>query len=165
MAPSVATAARRGESAASQGRITMEAFGGRVLDRELTTRVRAGQNPTPALRAIGGFLQDVQARRFQTEGAYDGRRWAPLAEHTLAARPAGQGTAILQASGQLRDSLLHGGVHASHDEMRWQTDVAYARFVNRRRPIVAVRDENRRRMLRLLSHWLRTGELQRETPR
>lgn len=110
---------------------TLEVLGEEVVSRRLLRFEGNVKDARPAFRRIAPLLEAATLRRFESEGAYGGEKWAPLAASTLARKPAGQG--ILVASGRLRASLTQetaadGIRQMTPQSFRWGSSVPYGRF-------------------------------------
>lgn len=154
-------------------RITFEAFGEQILDRQLSLRVEAGQDLGPAMGEVARFVMKVLAKRFNTQGAYGSPRWAALSqERRDEKKRLGLDPRILHATLKLRDSLTKRGaagqiLRTGRDLMQLETDLFYGRFHQRgegqkvRKPVY-IADDNRRRFIKIIQRYLRTGEVASE---
>jgi phage gpG-like protein len=106
----------------------------------------------PLGRQLGRIVADSNERRYSTRG---NGRWAPLAASTQARKArAGQDSRILRATGALHNSLVHPQMNAeSGTELRFGTDVPYARFADR-----GTRNEPQRKLMELRPSEVRETE-------
>jgi hypothetical protein len=111
----------------------------------------------PALRKIRDEFADVERQHFASGG---GNRWPPLAAATLRdKRLHGYPARPLVRTGDLLASLTSA---PSIEEIRPRrlrvgTNLYYARFVNKRRPLIAVTPEFRRRAVAAVNDHLTGG--------
>lgn len=105
--------------------LEFEVFGDVQISRKLLRFGDRAMDAEPAFRRILSQMEDDIAELFSTEGSSGGDAWEPLAESTLQRKARlGQGSAILQATRALLDSLTsdtHGeGIReATGDELRF----------------------------------------------
>jgi phage gpG-like protein len=102
-----------------------------VISRTMLRFEKAAEDARPAFRTIAHLLERAALQRFESEGAYGGEKWAPLAPSTVARKGAGKG--ILVDSGRLRASLTQETAADSirvllPQEMRWGSTVPYGKF-------------------------------------
>lgn len=154
-------------------RITFEAFGEQILDRQMSLRVDAGQNLGPAMQEVARFVMKVLKRRFDLQGAYGSPRWAALSQARIDEKKRlGLDPRILHATLALRNSLTRRGakgqvLHTGRDLMQLETDLFYGRFHQRgegqkvRKPVY-IAEDNRRRFIKIIQRYLRTGEVASE---
>lgn len=83
-------------------------FNDQQVQRALDELINRAEDPSPAMRAIAGVLEDASEEAFRSESdPATGIAWAPLSEATtLALRPERQGGSILQDRGLLAASIV-----------------------------------------------------------
>lgn len=101
--------------------LNVEVLGRPVVKRRLLRFAEHAQDATLAFGRIAKLLDFAVQRQFETEGAYGGQPWAPLAPSTLRQKPAG--LQILVRTGKLRGSFRTRRVLP--DMLEWGSDVAY----------------------------------------
>lgn len=93
--------------------LEFEVFGDVQISRKLLRFGERAADARPAFRSIMDSMEDDIAKLFSNEGSSGGDAWAPLAESTLRRKERrGEGTAILQSTRALLDSLT-SNTHAS----------------------------------------------------
>lgn len=132
----------------------------------------------PAFEAILEYLEKVEEKQFDSEGAYSGSPWAPLKESTLKAKErAGLDPRILHATLALRNSLTQSSAPeairiATPSMMVFGTTLPYARMHQqpgsaapypRRRPI-DLTEKNKLSIMRTLQAWIVTGGIPEGRP-
>jgi phage gpG-like protein len=143
--------------------LTLEVFGEEIVSRRLLRFSKGAEDGRPAFRKIAALIEAATLRRFESEGAFGGEKWAPLAESTLRGKDASKG--ILVDSGRLRASLTQETAsdairHIGPHEMHWGSSVPYGKFhqsgtsrMPRRRP-VKLPESVKRAMVRELQREL-----------
>lgn len=87
--------------------LVIEAFGAKILHRNLMRFAENLAAPVAALEVAADHLRAAAAKQFGTEGGYASGGWAPLADSTVAEKARkGQSPQILRATGALMDSLI-----------------------------------------------------------
>lgn len=149
-------------------RIDVEVFGDSQVDRELLKYQDRADDMTPALQFLADDFYEMEQRQFASQGGFASAGWAPLSP-TYAAQKAAAfpGKGILEATGDLLESLTRPGVRAirdiSPDELHVATRVPYARFHQTgtrkmpRRRVVEFRAQDRVRWVKVLQSYLETG--------
>jgi phage gpG-like protein len=99
----------------------MEVLGRPIVKRRLLRFAAHMQDASLAFGRIAKMLDFAVQRQFDTEGAYGGEPWAPLADSTLRSKPAG--LKILVRTGKLKGSFRTRKVLP--DLLEWGSDVAY----------------------------------------
>lgn len=131
------------------------------------------QNAAPALTIIADALDGHVAQTFASQGQRIGKGWLPLAASTVKARQrrwgyyrnpptsgVGPSAPIAVWTGRLRSSFHQGGTghirEISPGTLVWGSGVAYAGYVNARRPLVAFLDafQERELVFQPLRLWL-----------
>lgn len=90
------------------------------VQRAFTRLVSVMENTTPVMAAIGTGVVGSTHRRFVSQTAPGGQKWAPLNPDYKATK---KNRRILTESGRLRDSI---NARPSRDEVRVGTNVVYA---------------------------------------
>lgn len=82
-------------------------FNDQQVQRALNELIRRVDDPSPAMRAIAGVLEEATEEAFRTESdPATGIAWDPLSAVTLAVNPERRGGSILQDSGLLAASVV-----------------------------------------------------------
>jgi phage gpG-like protein len=152
-------------------RVSIEVLGDKVVERELLRFGARATDLSPAFDTILDQFEEWETHQFETEGAFLGTPWEPLAPSTITRKTAlGQPLDILVATGELRASLTGRGRDAvresRHDEATFGTRVPYAMYHHSReprsrlprRPLIAVDEVRRRWIIRVLQRFIVEGE-------
>jgi phage gpG-like protein len=105
--------------------------------RTLTGWSRRAGITEPTMKAIAEYIEEREKELFMTEGASAGRPWSPLAPETEISRSRlGEGTKILDASGDLKNSLTDSSDENAIREygpgfLRFGTKLGYAELLKR----------------------------------
>ncbi len=82
-------------------------FNDQQVQRALDELINRVEDPSPAMRAIAGVLEEATEEAFRTESdPATGIAWDPLSAVTLAVNPERRGGSILQDSGLLAASIV-----------------------------------------------------------
>lgn len=111
--------------------LQIEVLGEDVVSRRLLRFSEHVEDARPAFRKIAAMLEAAALKRFESEGAFGGEPWAPLAESTLRGKDGSKG--ILVDSGRLRASLTQETAPDAirvllPQSMQWGSSVEYGKF-------------------------------------
>lgn len=88
-------------------RVTIQAFGETVIDRQLTRMAANVAMPIAAWEEVAAILREATERQFDTEGEYASGGWPELADSTVKFKARhGLDPHILRATDALMDSLV-----------------------------------------------------------
>lgn len=139
--------------------------------RDLAAAIKRAKDARPAMRKVREILEKANRKQFQTNGAYLGDEWAPLAPATLARKARkGQDARILRSSDALEASLAGGKGRrggATRTTARAGTSIWYAAVASaggsskgrKRRRLIGVTRQDRARVRRTIEKFLQTGEV------
>jgi phage gpG-like protein len=151
---------------------TLEAIGDVQIKRDFLRFGERAEHAEELWHVIMKDLMLIERVQFLTEGAHGSGGWAKLKDKTLAAKRAqGLEPWILRATETLFKSLTEEGatgqIHeVTRDGLHFGTDVKQAIFHQRgapganipRRPIVQLREDERRGIAKSVQRFILTGE-------
>jgi phage gpG-like protein len=139
--------------------VTISVEGAAAAQQMMRGLAERAANTEPAMSSVADEMLAGQADWWASQGHGS---WPPLAESTLRIKASrGQPATMLVATGALRASLTSKGATGqtlvvSRDQALIGTRVAYARFVTRRRGVIAPPDAER--IAETILAWLVEGQ-------
>lgn len=157
-------------------RVTIEALGETIVDRDLLRVGDRTVNAAPAFALVADMFRNVTKMQFQKQGGhgYHGK-WQPLADSTVARKAAaGLRPEILRATDALMNSLTQPGAEGAieilrDDFLHYGSELFYGKIhqmgsrdgrVPRRR-IVDLTDTAKRNTAKIIQTFIMTGELRK----
>jgi len=134
--------------------ITVDIKGGDELSALLDRLISKAGDIRPAFKDIGELLRLSHRRRWDSQVSPEGRAWKPLSEEYLKSkrkRTSRGRNKILVLDEYLRESLRY---QVSPSQMEFGTDIPYAPYAHDNRPFLGVSDEDREKIVRILSEWV-----------
>lgn len=158
--------------------ITIDVFGTRVVSREILRKGKRVGDPRPLFQSLLDFIRKRVERTFSYQGAFGGKRWAPLKESTVRSKiRRNLSPKILHATHRLRDSLTQHTEDSidkvTRKELRYGSKVPYGVFhqskkprkqgkdgpILPRRPPVQFSEATRKELVKRMQRFIMTGEV------